>query len=253
MCGFCSSRRQFLLATPAVLLAGCSTNSTLDRRQLMLVSQDQLAGMSEQTWQDAKSSQTISQDPTYTAAVERVMARLAAADTRTSANFEIAVFEDDNPNAWVLPGGKVGVNTGMFKVARTDGQLAAVLGHERGHVLAKHSAERLSQTLAAQVGQQALSALAGATYGADASKLAAQAFGLGAKYGLLMPYGRQQELEADKIGLRMMARAGYAPHEAVDVWKNMIAEGNRRPPEFLSTHPSPSTRIEELQREISRL
>jgi predicted Zn-dependent protease len=154
--------------------------------------------------------------------------------------WEVVVFKDDNPNAFALPGGKMGVYTGMLKVAENQDQLAAVLGHEVGHVLAQHGNERISQQ---QLTNVALAAAAGSGY-LDAASM--QALGLGAQIGILLPYSRTHESEADVIGLDLMSEAGFDPRESVQLWKNMQKASDGAPPEFLSTHPSSSTRIDNL-------
>ena len=151
-----------------------------------------------------------------------------------------AGFKDDDPNAFALPGGKMGVYTGMLKVAENQDQLAAVLGHEVGHVLAQHGNERMSQQ---QLTNVALAAAAGSGYVDSASM---QALGLGAQIGILLPYSRSHESEADVIGLDLMAEAGFDPRESVQLWRNMGKAGGGAPPEFMSTHPAGNTRIDNL-------
>ena len=167
------------------------------------------------------------------------MTRVIQVSDLRGQSWEVTVFVDDTPNAFALPGGKIGVHTGLFKVAKNRAQLAAVLAHEVGHVVAKHSAERVSQGMVAQLGVS----VAGAAYGQAAGNLLAQA----ATLGVILPFSRNQESEADDIGLIYMARAGYNPREAVNLWHNFANYGDgQRPPEFLSTHPAPQTRISRL-------
>ena len=162
-------------------------------------------------------------------------------------DWEIVVFQDPTANAFALPGGKIGVHTGILPVAKTDAQLAAVLGHEVGHVLARHGNERVSEGIAAQIGMAGLAAmLSGEDSSPTKLNLMTAALGAGTQYGILLPHSRTQESEADLIGLDLMARAGFDPHQSVDLWKNMSA-GGKAPPEFLSTHPSGTTRIDNLQ------
>ncbi len=149
------------------------------------------------------------------------------------------MFKDESPNAFALPGGKMGVYTGMLEVAENQDQLAAVLGHEVGHVLAQHANERMSQQQVTSIG---LAVAAGT--GLDSASM--QALGLGAQIGILLPYSRTHESEADIIGLDLMAKAGFDPRESVQLWKNMQKAGGGTPPEFLSTHPSSGTRIDNL-------
>jgi len=154
--------------------------------------------------------------------------------------------DEEVQNAFALPGGKVGVYTGMFPVAQTTEGLAVVMAHEVGHVLARHGSERMSQALATQVGGSVLGVALG---GGPSTQAILTAYGLGAQLGVLLPYSRTQETEADRIGLLLMAEAGYDPRAAVRFWQRMGASGDRKqPPEFLSTHPGHETRIAEIQR-----
>jgi predicted Zn-dependent protease len=171
--------------------------------------------------------------------VANVSARLAKVVGKTDYDWQYMVFEDPEPNAFALPGGKIGVNTGLFKVVQNEPQLAAVLGHEIGHVIAHHVAERLSRQTLLQAG---LGVLSGTNVG-QYTDLLAQA----ATLGVVLPFSREQESEADQIGLMLMARAGYDPRAALQLWKNFEAVGGQRPPEFLSDHPSPGNRIQNLE------
>lgn len=155
--------------------------------------------------------------------------------------WEVVVFRADDPNAFALPGGKIGVNSGIFRVARNQDQLATVIGHEVAHVVAQHANERISTAYATQTGLSLLGALAGP----QQAQLLAM-LGLGAQVGILMPWGRDQEREADLIGLDLMADAGFDPRQSLELWRNMEAVAGEQPPEFLSTHPAQGTRIQDL-------
>jgi predicted Zn-dependent protease len=164
-------------------------------------------------------------------------------------NWEVNVFTDDSANAFALPGGKIGVNSGLLKVARSQDQLAAVIGHEIGHVMAQHSNERMSIQYATQTGMQMLQALSG-----EASAEKQQLFallGLGSEVGIALPFSRKHEAEADLIGLQLMARAGFDPRQSVTLWQNMAAANGAGGLEFLSTHPANDTRINGLQANMS--
>lgn len=164
-------------------------------------------------------------------------------------NWEVVVFEDKSPNAFALPGNKIGIYTGMLTFADNQDQLAAVIGHEVGHVLAKHSNERASQKLAVNEGMAIIQAL-----GSPQSALGQTAFGLlgvGAEYGILMPYSRVQESEADIIGVDLMAKAGFDPRQSIALWQKMEqASQGQQPVEFLSTHPAHATRIQDLEQHM---
>src|SRR5690606_21395721 len=167
--------------------------------------------------------------------------------------WETAVFTDNEPNAFALPGGKVGVNTGIFSVAKNQDQLAAVIGHEIGHVIARHHEERITRQMGAQTGLSVVGALAGAAYGESAASAVNQFGGMGAQTLFLLPGSRTQESEADVVGQRLMAEAGFDPGQAVNLWQNMMAASAGRTPQWLSTHPDPANRIRELQRDTPAL
>jgi predicted Zn-dependent protease len=170
---------------------------------------------------------------------------VAQAITReVGGNWEVVVFNDSDANAFALPGGKIGVYTGMLKVAENQDQLASVIGHEVAHVLARHSNERISQKFAVEQGLSLINAIANPQSGTGQTLMGL--LGVGAQYGVLMPYSRIQESEADILGLDLMAKAGFDPRESTRLWVNMGRAGGGQPPEFLSTHPSHSSRISEL-------
>jgi predicted Zn-dependent protease len=161
--------------------------------------------------------------------------------------WEFNLIQDDKTvNAWCMPGGKVGVYTGILPVTRDETGLAVVMGHEVAHAIAKHGNERMSQELLAQLGAVGLS-VALSTEPGLTSDIYMAAYGVGTNVGILLPYSRVHESEADRIGLSLMARAGYDPRAAVPFWKRMSEKGGSRPPEFLSTHPAPDTRIKQIE------
>lgn len=224
----------------AVALAACAQAPVTGRQQLILLPESQDAQMGLQAYQEIKQESRISQNPELNRRVQEVGRRIAAVSPQPEWDWEFTVFENDEPNAFALPGGKVGVHTGLFKVAQNDAQLATVIGHEVAHAIARHGSERMSQGLLAQ----GLGAIAvGTGVNPQVVELAAQA----ATLGVILPYSRTQESEADHIGLLFMAEAGYDPRAAIELWQNFEALGGQRPPEFLSTHPEPGSRIERLQ------
>jgi predicted Zn-dependent protease len=233
----------------AALVAGCQTSS-LGRRQFKLMSEAEMSQMGA-----AAFAEISKQTPPSRAAIENAMVTcVATAITETlpgvnaRARWEIRVFADDTPNAFALPGGKIGVNTGLLQLARTQGQLAAVIGHEVAHVMEGHANERVSSEFAAQTALQMASAIADASNPAHGQMIGL--LGAGVQVGVLLPYGRKHESEADLIGLDLMAKAGFDPHESIALWRNMSSAGGAQSPEFLSTHPSHSSRIYELERRI---
>lgn len=230
----------------ALLLAACQSAPVTGRQQFIVVSDSEANELGAQAFQEILADSTISRDPQMNETVQRIGKRIAAATGLTGYDWEFVVIDDPEPNAFALPGGKVAVHTGMFKVAQNDAQLAAVMGHEVAHATARHSAERMSQQMALQYGLQA----AGATseYAAQNIELLAQA----ATLGVILPFSRDQEAEADEIGLIYMARAGYDPRAAIDLWRNMQSYAGSGGPEFLSTHPSTGNRIAELEAAMPR-
>jgi metalloendopeptidase OMA1, mitochondrial len=239
----------------SLLTVACSKNPYTGRLQFDVIpdSQEQKMGVQayDQLMHDPKVQ--ISHDPAEVEAVQRVAQRIIAAAKSSKyskiANefqWEVTVIKDNKTmNAFALPGGKIAVYTGIFSVAKTEAGLAAVLGHEVTHALARHGAERMSQGVLAQA------AVVGATFGAASQgvnpQLAQLAGGALANYGFVLPYSRKHESEADHIGIILMADAGYDPHEAVHLWERMEQSSKGQPPEFLSTHPSHGKRIEQIE------
>ncbi|HXH03891.1 MAG TPA: M48 family metallopeptidase [Candidatus Competibacteraceae bacterium] len=231
-----------LLALMTALLGACAVSPT-GRQQLMLVSDADLARQGALAFEQTKRKTPVEREPGVNAYVRCVADAILAQTGTPPASWEVVVFHDDDANAFALPGRKIGVNSGLLRVARTPDQLAAVIGHEIGHVLAQHANERLSQQVAVQGGLGVAGALAG-----DGAAL--DLLGLGAQVGVLLPYSRLHESEADRIGLDLMARAGFDPRQSIELWRNMAQEGGARPPEFLSTHPAPSSRLQELEAQM---
>lgn len=226
-----------LLATP---LMGCETAPVTGRSQFIMVPEQEARQMGLEAYQQILDKSTVSNRQDYKSRVNAVGRRIAAVSGAPDLAWEFTVIEDETPNAFALPGGKVGVHTGLFKVAKNDDQLAAVMAHEVAHAIARHGAERISQQMLLKGGLQGVGM---ATGDSGIVSLAAQA----ATLGIILPYSRTQEAEADHIGIVYMAKAGYDPRQAIELWRNMDAVGDDRPPEFLSTHPSPGSRIDRLQ------
>jgi predicted Zn-dependent protease len=227
-------------ALVVVLLAACQQAPITGRNQLILLPESQDAPMGLEAWQQIKADSQVANNPKLNQRVQEVGRRIAAVSPHPEWDWEFTLFENDEPNAFALPGGKVGVNTGLFQVAKNDAQLAAVIGHEVAHAIARHGAERMSQGMMQQYGAAAIGIATGS--GAYA-QMAAQA----ATLLVTLPYSRTQEAEADHIGVFYMAEAGYDPREAIALWRNFESFGGGRPPEFLSTHPAPGSRIQELE------
>jgi predicted Zn-dependent protease len=235
----------------AATAAGCATTmSPTGRTQYVgAVSQAQLDQLGAQAFAEFKAQKKQTSDARQAAYVRCVVTDLVAvlpAEWRRT-SWETAVFVDDEPNAFALPGGKVGVQTGIFKVARNQDQLAAVIAHEIGHVVSHHHEERITRQAGAQGALQLLGSLLGSRYGSGVADAAVQGGSVLAQTGFLLPGSRAQESEADVVGQQLMAKAGFDPREAVNLWQNMIAAGGSRPPQWLSTHPDPQSRIAELR------
>lgn len=246
-----SIKKYFVLAAALLLLAvACARVPYTERKQLILVSAEQETQLGETAFAQVKEEARLSQDPRYNGLIDEIGARIAAAANRPDYNWDFVVIEDPSINAFALPGGKVAFYTGILPVCKDEAGIATVMGHEVAHVLARHGAERLSQESALAIGQAGLlAALAGKSPGARAA--ISRAYGVGAQLGVMLPYSRKHESEADEIGLILMAKAGYDPRVAVDFWKRMAeqAKGGGAP-ELLSTHPSDEKRIERIQEHL---
>ena len=243
-----------LALTLSVILLACTAVPDAGRSSFNFIPNSQLSQMGLTEFQKIKSQKKISHNASQRAAVNRVAQRLRRVVPIQNANWEFVLFEDSTPNAFALPGGKVGVNTGLFKVAHSDAELAAVIGHELAHVVAGHSGERMSTGILGAAG----SAVLGAVLGRDNPRNRAATTGAaGAVVGLgLLRFSRGQELEADRLGALYMARGGYDPRESIQLWKNFAAynqrQGKGRTTAFLSTHPLDSTRIANLEAYMPR-
>lgn len=240
-------------------IGGCETNPYTGRSQLLMTSVEQENQMGAQVYSQVKSDPKMrpSQDPREVEPVKRVAARIIEAAKRSKYGemaqqfqWEVTVIKDDKTlNAFALPGGKMAVYTGIFSVAKTEAGLAAVMGHEVVHALARHGAERMSQGQLTNAALQVAGAAAGASGGGGLmSQAAMAALGVGAQVGVLLPFSRKHESEADYIGILLAADAGYDPRESVGLWERMAqVSGGGGPAEFMSTHPGHETRIEQLK------
>jgi predicted Zn-dependent protease len=248
-----------VLAGLLVVLAGCSQVPITGRRQLNFVPTSLVTSMSLQQYDQLIAQSKVVRGTPEAAMVQRVGAKIVQAveeytktkgikDPFASYKWEFNLIQDPNVNAFAMPGGKVVVYTGILPVTQTEAGLATVLGHEIAHVFADHGGERLSQGLLAQMGEIGLEA-ALSKQPEQTKSLFTSAYGLGTQVGLLLPFSRKQESEADHLGVIFLAMAGYDPHEAVAFWERMAAgsQGKAKPPAFLSTHPADATRIKDLQ------
>lgn len=217
------------------LMVACAT-SPLGRRQLKLVSDTQMNEMGVASFNDLKTKTPTTKDAKvsgYVGCVARNITMVMGGGT-----WEVQTFEDKAVNAFALPGGKIGVYTGLLKVAKTQDQLAAVIGHEVAHVIAGHSAERVSASMAEQLGIGVVQSATG---------ISGEMLGIASQVFLTLPYSRAHESEADLLGMDYMAKAGFDPRASIALWENMRAASSGKPPEMLSTHPSDETRIRQLE------
>ena len=233
-------------------LAGCATAPETGRSQLLMVDPSQEAQMGLSAFEQTKAQTPISRNRAENERLQRVGKRISRVAKLPNARWEFVLFESSEPNAFALPGGKVGVYTGILPITKDDAGLATVVAHEIAHASARHGAERVSQGMAVQLGGAVLSGVLGVYgIGGASGDLAMQAYGLGTQVGVMLPYSRTQELEADRIGLLYMARAGYDPREAIVFWQRFAAYNGGKgggTPEFLSTHPMDQNRIAQLQK-----
>lgn len=238
-----AARRPLAALILVVFLASCATGQT--GIGLDLVPPEQVRQMGLDSWQAIRAETPPSDNPQYQRRVQGVADRVLRGAGKDPRAWEVEVFKGADANAFALPGNKIGVFEGMLGMADTDDMLAAVIGHEIAHNDANHASQRLSSQIAARAGLDiAASALGTSNLGSQ--ELIATVLGAGVQYGLILPYSRNQELEADRLGLNSMARAGYDPRGAIALWRKMGAQGGQ-PPAFLSTHPAPQQRIEQLQ------
>lgn len=250
------SRRNLLsLLAAGALVVGCSQNDETGRSQFAVVPDEALTQMADQAWSDLRAQTRAAADPAVQARLEQVGWKIVEASGRTDLAWEFVVFDRPEINAFVLPNGKVGAFKGLMDFVQDDDELAGVLGHEVGHVLARHPSERVSQQMAVELGVNVLQAiLANGEYAEHAGEIAG-ALGMGAMYGVILPYSRNHELEADRVGVELAQRAGLDPAGAVRFFERMAAEGDKRPqpPEVLSTHPADGPRLAALREAVAAL
>ena len=242
-----------------LMFQGCAEVPITQRKGLHLVSETELLSMSFQQYNDVLKKSKLSTDTRKVEMVRRVGIRIAKSaetfltetgqqDKIKNYKWEFNLIEEDKTvNAWVMPGGKAAVYTGILPFTQNETGLAVVLGHEVAHALADHGNERMSEALVANTGGMALS-VALSQRPQQTQQLFMKVYGVGANVGFLLPYSRLHESEADRIGLTLMARAGYDPREAIPFWQRMSSQEGQRPPQLLSTHPAPETRVADIKK-----
>ena len=230
------------------LFAGCATNPVTGKTEMHLVPESQEIQIGSQNYAPSRQAEggLYLVRPEVDAYVRKVGKKVAAMSDRASLPYEFSVLNNSEPNAWALPGGKIAVNRGLLEELGSEAELAAVIGHEIGHVQARHAQERISAELAQQYGLRVIQFLLHLGNVEFADGIAA-ALGVGMQFGLILPYSRRQELEADRLGIDIMRVASFDPAAAVTLWERMDAMAGERPPGFLSTHPAPGTRIEKIR------
>lgn len=272
------------VAGPA--LSGCATNPATGEKQFLLVGEGQLSQMAATSWAEAKRTTPTSTDPRYLNRLKNIGSRISRGAGKSNEQWDYAVFDKDAKNAFVLPGNRVGFYKGMMDFADNDDQIAAVMGHEVGHVTGRHAAERVSQQMAGQLVVQGGSVLAGSQLGkkcrsqAEAriagrrqiarqeqiqiqreyqnclsgahrkTQLLSAALGMGFTFGIVLPYSRKHESQSDLLGAKYMHKAGYDAYQSVRLWEKMAENSPSRQPEFMSTHPDPARRAEDLHNYI---
>ncbi len=250
--------KKYYLFLIILIFASCSSVPLTERKQLRIIPQNQLLSMSFQQYEQVKQESKLSTDKVKVDMINNVGARISKSadefvrerNLNMRFEWEFILIEDDNTiNAWCMPGGKVAFYTGILPLTENADGVAVVMGHEIAHALADHGNERMSQGLLVQLGGMGLD-LALSKEPQATRNLWFQAYGLGAQVGMLLPYSRKHEYEADYIGLILMAKAGYDPYAAVSFWERMSKLGGQKPPEFLSTHPADESRVAKLKEHL---
>ena len=247
----CQNRRRFLKFTGTLglgaLCCGCHSAPVTRRPQLILMPEGQEITLGAQAFQETIAAAPLSQNTRLSNLVNRVGQRIAGVSRQNNYQWEFRLIADTTQNAFCLPGGKVAIYEGILPICEDEAGLAVVMSHEIAHALARHGGERMSQNMAVDGAKMLAEKIAG-SYVPDKKELLMRAYGVGSKYGILLPYSRKQESEADQIGLQLMAQAGYDPMVAPDFWTRFGNVKTGQPtPEFLSTHPSDARRSANLR------
>ncbi|MCK5855120.1 MAG: M48 family metallopeptidase [Sulfurovaceae bacterium] len=236
----------------ALLFIGCTKAPITGRNQLIMMDRGQEMKLGYQSAQQVLKKEKISNDQRKTAMVKKVGQRIANIAGQKNFKWEFHLIDNDKQaNAFCLPGGKVFVYTGLFKYIASEDELAAVMGHEIGHAVARHGAERMSRGQLAQMGGTVLQAVMVGKGSPTSTAMVMQAFGIGTQLGVMLPHSRDQENEADHIGVVLAAKAGYNAKAALSFWQK-FAKSGKTPPEYLSTHPAPANRISNIRRIIQK-
>ncbi len=240
--------RKFLIVSLLTALAACATVPVTGRKSLILVPDAEVSALASSSYKELLQKSKLSTDAAAVEMIRRVGKRIAAVSNQPDFQWEFNLIDDPKMvNAFCMPGGKVAFFSGIMPICKNEDGVAAVMGHEVAHAIAKHGSERMSQQLLLNFGAISLGT-AMRNKPETTRALANLAFGVGANVGFVLPYGRMQESEADRIGIIYAAKAGYNPEEAISLWLRMDEHAKgQQPPEFLSTHPSHETRIQQLK------
>lgn len=245
-------RTLFFVSLTLIIIAGCTHKTPYtNRSQMIFLSQKEELALGEKSYKQTLSESKVVVGTKDANRVRNIGSKIAKVANRSDFNWEFNLVQNDEMNAFCLPGGKVVVYTGILKAAHNDDQLATVISHEIAHALARHGAERMSASMV----QQGLQVVGNIAIGATAPQyqnLFNQTYGIGSQVGVMLPYGRMQETEADEIGIYLMHKAGYNVNEALNFWQNM-SEGKKAGSDFFSTHPSSANRIKDIQKVIAKL
>lgn len=246
--------RWLVVGALLLLMSGCDETPT-GRNRIAWIPQTMMADMGNDAFEQMRQTMPVVTDPAIKRLAECVSVELVSAlgeswpEVDMPDHWDVVVFDNPMPNAFALPGGRIGINSGLLRVAQTPDQLAAVIGHEIGHVIARHGNERLTQ----QLGIQAVLMVIGLASDSEVSSDALiRALGLGSQLGITLPFSRAHEVEADRIGLQLMARAGFNPKHSIELWHNMMELDDQQPFELLSTHPHHESRIAVLEESMSQ-
>ena len=229
-----------------LVMTACHTVPYTGRTQFLMTSESEEKELGEQAWKELQKQEREDTNPVYVNALKRVGANISKVVDKPDYKWEFKVFKNDTPNAFCLPGGKVGVYSGLFKYAANDAELAAVVGHEIGHAIARHGGERMTQNTIQGVGAEVMKT-------ATSDEKMQMAYGLATNLGAILPYSRKHEYEADYMGLIFMAKAGYDPRAAITFWEKFgkLSQTNALT-EFLSTHPGGQNRVSDLEKNLPK-
>lgn len=243
-------KKYVLIVMTIVTLFACSTTPT-GQKAFLLTSLSEENQQGQEAYAEILKTSKVIKNTRQSRLVEKIGKEIAAVANQPDFQWEFTTIESDEPNAFCLPGGKVAVYTGIFKYAENEAGLATIMGHEIGHALARHGGQRVSQQMATNVALAGLAAVGLSNMDSTKKTLIMAALGAGATYGITLPFSRKHETEADEIGLKLMAKAGYDPNESVNFWDrfSQLSSG-KSTPEFLSTHPNSDTRRDHLRKLI---